>query len=315
MSRIRVAQEIYNRIFGKKPKKLTEAQKQEIKEMADELFGTDAEIAAMARTDIPPVDRMSINPPTRGGMMARQVFLKNYPASPYGKGLSEGMKSLLSPRSILNPRTDADIMRVGKLGIGMGAAAGAGVYDATEGFTEPYNPANSILFNPEEIGKNAAQAKISIDEALANARQAVGDAVEVPQNYFRRVEQGYNEEMLRQQELKNIKEFGFPYEPEIIPESGEIRPVSLFFATGGPAMSDNEPRFETRSPENQMFSIENEINNLMKSYNMLVDAKEFGRAQEVANQIDQLQQQKIGIQAQNDPQQDEITRILDSISI
>jgi hypothetical protein len=40
----------------------------------------------------------------------------------------------------------------------------------------------------------------------------------------------------------------------------------------------------------------------MKSYNMLVNAQEFGRAQEVADQIDQLQQQKIGIQAQNDPQ-------------
>ena len=105
-----------------------------------------------------------------------------------------------------------------------------------------------------------------------------------------------------------------------------------------PMMSDNEPRFETRSPENQMFSIENEINNLMKSYNMLVEAQEFDRAQEVANMIDQLQQQKIGIQAQRDPMinpmtqsqrevlgeygktisnidRDEISKILDSISI
>jgi len=103
-------------------------------------------------------------------------------------------------------------------------------------------------------------------------------------------------------------------------------------------MSDNEPRFETRSPDNQMFSIENEISNLMKSYNMLVDAQEFGRAQEVANMIDQLQQQKIGIQAQRDPMinpmtqsqrevlgeygktisnidRDEISKILDSIAI
>jgi len=84
---------------------------------------------------------------------------------------------------------------------------------------------------------------------------------------------------------------------------------------GSPMMSDNEPRMETRSPDNQMFSIENEINNLMKSYNMLVEAQEFDRAQQVATMIDQLQQQKIGIQAQNVPQQDEITRILDSISI
>jgi len=66
-------------------------------------------------------------------------------------------------------------------------------------------------------------------------------------------------------------------------------------------MSDNEPMMQNRSPENQMFSIDAQIENLMKSYNMLVNANEFGRAQEVADQIDQLQQQKIGIQAQNDP--------------
>jgi len=80
-------------------------------------------------------------------------------------------------------------------------------------------------------------------------------------------------------------------------------------------MSDNEPRMEDRSPANQMFSIESEISNLMKSYNMLVEAQEFDRAQQVANMIDQLQQQKIGVQAQNVPQEDEISRILDSISI
>jgi hypothetical protein len=66
-------------------------------------------------------------------------------------------------------------------------------------------------------------------------------------------------------------------------------------------MSDNEPMMQDRSSANQMFSIDARIENLMKSYNMLVNAREFGRAQEVADQIDQLQQQKIGIQAQNDP--------------
>ena len=64
-------------------------------------------------------------------------------------------------------------------------------------------------------------------------------------------------------------------------------------------MPDGGPRFEDRSPENQMFSIDAQIENLMKSYNMLVNAQEFGRAQEVAAQIAQLQQQKIGIQGMN----------------
>ena len=80
-------------------------------------------------------------------------------------------------------------------------------------------------------------------------------------------------------------------------------------------LPDNEPRMENRSPANHMFSIESEISNLMKSYNMLVEAQEFDRAQQVANMIDQLQQQKIGVQAQNVPQEDDISRILDSISI
>jgi len=81
---------------------------------------------------------------------------------------------------------------------------------------------------------------------------------------------------------------------------GMAPPVGM--AEGGPAMSDSEPMMQDRSPANQMFSIDARIENLMKSYNMLVNAQEFGRAQEVADQIDQLQQQKIGIQAQNDPQ-------------
>lgn len=113
-----------------------------------------------------------------------------------------------------------------------------------------------------------------------------------------------NKDMLEMLSNRNIR--------EILGESG--RTISNMDRSMM-GMSDNEPRFETRSPDNQMFSIDNEISNLMKSYNMLVDAQEFGRAQEVADMIDQLQQQKIGIQAQNVPQQDEITRILDSISI
>jgi len=70
---------------------------------------------------------------------------------------------------------------------------------------------------------------------------------------------------------------------------------------GSPMYDDNEPRFETRSPENQMFSIDTAIGNLMTEYDMVVRNQEFERAQMIADQIDQLQQQKIGIQAQNDP--------------
>tara|TARA_R100001129_G_scaffold153532_1_gene116101 strand:+ start:51 stop:554 length:504 start_codon:yes stop_codon:yes gene_type:complete len=91
---------------------------------------------------------------------------------------------------------------------------------------------------------------------------------------------------------------------DILGESGKTisnMDRTIAAGMGQTMMSDNEPMMQDRSPENQMFSIDAQIENLMKSYNMLVNAQEFGRAQEVADQIDQLQQQKIGIQAQNDP--------------
>ena len=77
-------------------------------------------------------------------------------------------------------------------------------------------------------------------------------------------------------------------------------------------MSDNEPRMQERD---QAFSIEADIQNLMKSYNMLVEAQEFDRAQQVADQINMLDVQKRQAQAQNVPQEDDISRILESISI
>ena len=84
---------------------------------------------------------------------------------------------------------------------------------------------------------------------------------------------------------------------EMLGESGRtLSNKDMAMAKQMMGMSDNEPMMQERSPDNQMFSIDAQIENLMKSYNMLVNANEFGRAQEVANQIDQLQQQKIGIQ-------------------
>jgi len=64
---------------------------------------------------------------------------------------------------------------------------------------------------------------------------------------------------------------------------------------------DNEPMMQDRSPENQMFTIDAAINNLMTEYQMVVRNNELERAQMIADQIDQLQQQKINIQAQNTP--------------
>ena len=172
--------------------------------------------------------------------------------------------------------------------------------------------------DPNDLGRSLAKIDQPFYELMGQIQDSASDLAEIPQVYFMQVKQAYDDERQKQKELQNIQEFGDPMgEPVEMPptiEEQAIKPVSVLMAAGGPAMSDNEPMMQDRSPEGQMFSIDAQIENLMKSYNMLVNAQEFGRAQEVVNQIDQLQQQKIGIQAQNAPQQDQISSLLESIS-
>ena len=61
-------------------------------------------------------------------------------------------------------------------------------------------------------------------------------------------------------------------------------------------MMDNEPRMQDRSPEGQMFSIESEIKNMMKEYEMAVRDGDNQRAQMIADQIDRMQQKIIDLQ-------------------
>ena len=77
---------------------------------------------------------------------------------------------------------------------------------------------------------------------------------------------------------------------------------------GSPMMSDNEPRMEDRD---QVFSIEAKIQNLMKSYNMLVEAQEFDRAQQVADQINMLDVKKSQLQAINGSNRD--TKMMEAL--
>ena len=167
--------------------------------------------------------------------------------------------------------------------------------------------------DPNDLGRQLAKIDQPFYELIGKVQESASDIAQIPQVYFMQVKQAYDDERQKQQELQNIQEFGNPMgAPEEILESGEIKPVSLFFAQGGPAMSDNEPRMEDRD---QVFSIEADIQNLMKSYNMLVEAQEFDRAQQVADQINMLDVQKTQIQAQNVPQQEDISSLLNSISI
>ena len=60
-------------------------------------------------------------------------------------------------------------------------------------------------------------------------------------------------------------------------------------------MMDNEPRMEDRTPEGQMFSLESEIKNLMKEYEIAVRDGDNERAQRIADIINELDAQKIDI--------------------
>ena len=109
-----------------------------------------------------------------------------------------------------------------------------------------------------------------------------------------------------------------------------LSPRDRFKAQQMMSMSDNEPRMEDRSPENQMFSIDSMINNLMQEYDMVVRNQEYDRAQMIADKINMIDVQKSQIQAGmgntqsimgesgrtvSNTDRDEISRILDSISI
>jgi len=172
---------------------------------------------------------------------------------------------------------DKELMKKAGIGLGLSGVGATDMYDKTQGFTEPYSFDNA--FYRENLSP-------IVDQKIE------GDKI-----------------------IRTHKDGSISVVPRFEGNDEPIQPVSLLMAQGGPAMSDNEPRFETRSPENQMFSIDTAIGNLMTEYDMVVRNKEFERAQMIADQIDQLQQQKIGIQSQNVPQQDDISRILDSISI
>ncbi len=78
-------------------------------------------------------------------------------------------------------------------------------------------------------------------------------------------------------------------------------------------MMDNEPRMEDRSAEGQMFSLESEIKNLMKEYEIAVRDGDNERAQRIADIINELDAQKIGIQETTRPRQiDNIKAILNA---
>ena len=243
------------------------------------------------------------------------------PMKPQRGGLIGAAKA----RGMISPKTESDIRRV----VGTGAAtAGGALALGTKGFNEPYDAQNMVI-DPAAIGAIAARMGKSISETVDEASGLVEQAAMPATLFFMEIQQGYQDELERQ---RNMEMYGQPTVPEL--ESGAIEPVSLLFAEGGAATlsnrdkgialamgaagMDNEPRFAERPAFSQIFTIENDIINKYKDYEVAVRNNELLRAQNLINEIDELEQQKIMIQNQAgrtmSDRDMEITNILESIS-
>ena len=146
-------------------------------------------------------------------------------------GIATGLAKVFSPRTRSIPKTPATQAiplgakrfidpNLAKAGIAAGVTFGAGLPLA--------------LSDPKQVGASFAKMQISLQDGFEKIRSSVEDVSQIPQLYFMEVEQAYKDEIQRQQELKNIEEFGSPEEPIVLPPEEEgLKPVSLMFAEGG----------------------------------------------------------------------------------
>ena len=146
-------------------------------------------------------------------------------------GIATGLAKVFSPRTRSIPKTPATQAiplgakrfidpNLAKAGIAAGVTFGAGLPLA--------------LSAPKQVGARFAKMQISLQDGFEKIRSSVEDVSQIPQLYFMEVEQAYKDEIQRQQELKNIEEFGSPEEPIVLPPEEEgLKPVSLMFAEGG----------------------------------------------------------------------------------
>ena len=106
---------------------------------------------------------------------------------------------------------------------GIGAIAGAGSADITDGFTKAGSLENSIFANPEELGRQAARAKMGLQDIMDKARGKAEELGQAPQLYMFQIQSGYQDEMNKQQAMMAP------------PEEEGLKPVSLLFSGGGEA--------------------------------------------------------------------------------
>ena len=157
--------------------------------------------------------------------------------------------------------------------------------------------ATMLTQEPEDIGKAAARAGLSIQDTIAKVSQSVQDIAQVPANYFDAIREGYRREMMiqqftpAQQSLQPLRPDRVPVElppmePDPEPQMQSMLPLNEKARLM--AGMDNEPRFSERPVFSQIFTIDNEIKNLNQSLEIALRNNESMRAREIQDRIESL---------------------------
>ena len=151
---------------------------------------------------------------------------------------------------------------------------------------------------PEDIGKAAARAGLSIQDTIARVSQSVQDIAQVPADYFDAIREGYMREMMiqqftpAQQSLQPLRPDRVPVEPRPPIKPDTETPIKSMLPLNEKARlmagMDNEPRFSERPVFSQIFTIDNEIKNLNQSLEIAMRNNESMRAKEIQDRIDSL---------------------------
>ena len=149
-------------------------------------------------------------------------------------------------------------------------------------FTETKTGVNIFKTEPVRIYLQLLQEELGVDESS----KLISEAIE---NQKRINSDAYYEDLLKSVEMGAD---GLTMDSPRVQDFILLRKLRGY-ESGGPA--------NNQTPEEQIFSLNALINNLMKSYEMLVRNNEFERAQEVADQIDKIQQEIIALQSYKVP--------------
>jgi hypothetical protein len=155
--------------------------------------------------------------------MADDIFGTDQQIMNIGRGQTGGLFMRPGLNDRLRRGTENAIIGGGGLGV-------AGVIDATQGLTEPMAMSNLSIDSPEQLGKDLAGMRISIEKLIELASQKAQEIGAPITEYVGRAQRSYEAEM----EAERMQ--------QLDAEQG-LKNVSLLMAEGGEADLDDFPDF------------------------------------------------------------------------